>query len=294
MHRQLSLALMVCVALSSATFAQTQPTFDFVEIRFPGAPITNATGINNFGSIVGSYSPDGTHTRGYKLTNKQFTTINFPGAQNTFVHSINNNGDIVGFFKAFGDLKLHGFLRLKNGTFIRLDAPGAGEGTFPSGVNDDLKVVGAVDEKAFTWQNGVFHVVTVKSQGLAAGTSRFNAISNTGWIAGGATNSGDVRGFIVRGNDFDWVSAPGLFSEAEGINGRNDVVGCSSNGAYLAFNPEAGETGEVEKFPTMFPIILPGKQTECAFAINFSRSIVGSYTDAQGVHAFMAVTHLTH
>jgi uncharacterized membrane protein len=290
MH-QLLLALMVCVALGSATFAQTQPTFDFVEIRFPGAQITNATGINNFGSIVGSYSIDGTHTHGYKLTNKHFVTIDFPGAQNTFVHGIDNNGDIVGFFKAFGNQKLHGFLRLKSGAFKRLDAPGAFEGTFPSGVNDSLKVVGSVDEKAFTWQNGVFRIITVTDQELPTGISRFNAIANTGWIAGGATVPDEVRGFIVRGNDFDWLSPKGTFTEAEGINGHNDVVGCSNNGAYIALNPEAPD---VEKFPTLFPIILPGKQTICAFAINYSRAIVGSYTDAQGLHAFMAVTHLTH
>src|SRR5215831_9779841 len=92
---------------------------------------------------------DGQHNHGYKLTNGHFITINFPGAENTFVHSINNNGDIVGFFKAFNDLKLHGFLRLKSGSFVRLDAPGAFEGTFPSGVNDALKVVGSVDSHAF-------------------------------------------------------------------------------------------------------------------------------------------------
>jgi uncharacterized membrane protein len=291
MHRQVTCLLMVCVALGSASFAQTQPTFDFVEIRFPGAMTTNATGINNFGSIVGSYSIDGHSTHGYKLTNQHFLTINFPGS-NTFVHGINNNGDVVGFFTLPGDLKLHGFLRLRNGTFKRLDAPGAFEGTIPSGVNNALKVVGAVDNSAFTWQNGAFRLIAVKDPAGTAGTTRFNAIANTGWIAGGAVNFGDVRGFIVRGSDFDWLSPQGTFTEAEGINGRGDVVGCSQNGAYIAFNPEASDTNEqVEKFPTIFPVILPGKQTICAFSINFFRAIVGSYSDAQGLHAFMAVTH---
>jgi hypothetical protein len=70
------------------------------------------------------------------------------------------------------------------------------------------------------------------------------------------------------------------------------VVGCSQNGAYIAFNPESSDTNEhAEKFPTIFPVILPGKQTICAFSINFFRAIVGSYSDAQGLHAFMAVTH---
>jgi uncharacterized membrane protein len=183
MHRKVTRLLLVCVALGSASFAQTQPTFDFVEIRFPGAMITNATGINNFGSIVGSYSIDGHSTHGYKLTNQHFTTINFPGAANTFVHGIDNNGDVVGFFTLPGDLKLHGFLRLRNGTFRRLDFPGAFEGTIPSGVNDTLKVVGAVDNNAFTWQNGAFHQINVKDPGGTSGTTRLNGIANTGWIA---------------------------------------------------------------------------------------------------------------
>ena len=292
MHRQITRLLLACLALGSASFAQTQPTFDFVEIRFPGAVTTNATGINNFGSVVGSYSIDGRTTHGYKLTNQHFTKIDFPGATSTFVHAINNNGDIVGFFKLPGDLKLHGFLRLRNGTFRRLDFPGAFEGTFPSGVNNSLKIVGAVDDNAFTWQNGVFQLIRVKSSEGTAGVSRLNSIANTGWIAGGASSLGEPRGFIVRGSDFDWLAPIGTFSEAEGINGHGDVVGCSSNGAYIAFNPEAGETTEAqEKLPTLFPIILPGKQTICGFAINYSRAIVGSYTDAQGLHAFLAVTH---
>jgi uncharacterized membrane protein len=292
MRCHLTCFLMVCVALANAGFAQRQPTFDFVEIRFPNAMITNATGINNFGSIVGSYSIDGRTTHGYKLVNQHFTTINFPGAVNTFVHGINNNGDVVGFFTLHGDFKLHGFLRLRDGTFQRLDFPGAFEGTIPSGVNNALKIVGAVDNSAFTWQNGVFQLIRVKDPAGTAGTTRLNGIANTGWIAGGAVNFGDVRGFIVKGSDFDWLAPQGVFSEAEGINGHGDVVGCSQNGAYIAFNPEAGEAArEPETLPTLFPIILPGKQTICAFAINYFRTIVGSYSDAEGLHAFVAVTH---
>jgi uncharacterized membrane protein len=285
------LLLLVCCASAVANYAQTQPTFDFVEIRFPGAQITNATGINNAGTIVGSYSINGRTTHGYILANKHFKSINFPGAVSTFVHGINNNGDIVGFFTN-ADHKLHGFLRRASGAFQRIDFPGAFNGTIPSGVNNALEIVGATDDNAFTWKNGVFHLFRVKDPAGTAGTTRLNGIANTGMMAGGAVNFGEVRGFTIKGSDFDWLTPQGTFSEAEGINGRGDVVGCSPDSAYIAFNPEGAETtAQPDKLATLFPVILPGKRTICAFAINFSRVLVGSYSDAQGLHAFAALTH---
>jgi len=102
-------------ALAAQALLKPQPTFDFVEIRFPGAMTTNATGINNFGSIVGSYSIDVFHPR-LQADQSAFRTST-SRINNDLCARINNNGDFVGFFTLPGDLKLHASCGCANGTF---------------------------------------------------------------------------------------------------------------------------------------------------------------------------------
>ena len=66
-------------------------------IRVPGAPFTEAHGINNAGTIVG-FSNDGNHGSGFVLSNGVFTTIQVPGALDTAVYGINDAGTLVGYY----------------------------------------------------------------------------------------------------------------------------------------------------------------------------------------------------
>ena len=108
MIRRLFQSLALALATISS-FGQTAPSFKFVSIDFPGASDTTATGINNSGVIVGSYTLNGV-IHGYKLVNGHFTTINFPGAVSTQVNGINTNGDIAGTYFPAAINTSHGFL----------------------------------------------------------------------------------------------------------------------------------------------------------------------------------------
>ncbi len=280
---------LTCLFITVAGFAQTAPTFKFVSIDFPGSKFTVATGINNSGVIVGYYgNAAGTH--GFRLANAHFTTINVPGAVSTLVNGINGNGDVVGTYQS-ADQKLHGFL-LHKGLITKLNFPGRTlNGTAAMGVNDQLTVVGTVDDvTGFIWSKGIFRAFHAPSN--VRGATNLNGISNLGLIVGAVFFQDSMRPFMFRGSDFDFLHAldPGDIV-ANGVNGRGDVVGSGGFG-FLLLNPEAGETSadKPEKFPTMHPISFPGSNgTTLPFSINFSRSIVGQYFDSQNhLHGFLA------
>jgi len=112
----------------------------YTAVAFPGAQHTYAFGINDAGTISGTYAaPDGLH--GFILAGGTFSVINFPGANQTFVGGINNQNKAVGWSKR-GTNPTHGFL--VSGTGWRafdVDFPGVVD-TQPQALNDSGQVVG--------------------------------------------------------------------------------------------------------------------------------------------------------
>jgi hypothetical protein len=75
---------------------------DFIKFAVPGAAMTQAFGVNNFDTVVGTYTLGNGDTFGfiYKLGHGITTTsISDPnGVGTTVLNGINNEGDIVGFY----------------------------------------------------------------------------------------------------------------------------------------------------------------------------------------------------
>jgi probable HAF family extracellular repeat protein len=72
-----------------------------ITLAVPGASATNATGINDGGEVVGTYtvgSGSSAVTHGFTWKNGKWTTVNYPSASSTSVNGVNNEGDIVGFY----------------------------------------------------------------------------------------------------------------------------------------------------------------------------------------------------
>lgn len=62
--------------LSARMFGQS---YTYQSITFPGAQLTHAWGINNAGTIVGSYSANGSFNEvAWKLTGGTFSTVSMP------------------------------------------------------------------------------------------------------------------------------------------------------------------------------------------------------------------------
>ena len=112
----------------------------YTAINFPGAQHTYAFGINDAGTITGTYvAADGLH--GFIRAGGTFSAINFPGATQTFVGGINNQDKAVGWSRR-GLNPAHGFV--VSGTSWRafdVDLPGVVESQ-PQALNDSGQVVG--------------------------------------------------------------------------------------------------------------------------------------------------------
>jgi hypothetical protein len=79
-----------------------------------------------------------------------FITFDVPGAFGTIPIFINQMGTITGDYLAT-DFTFHGFERAPNGTITTFDAPGAVNGTFPSGgITPNGTITGSYDDADFT------------------------------------------------------------------------------------------------------------------------------------------------
>ena len=96
------------------------------------------SGINNAGTIVGSYLT-GSALYGFSLSGTTYTTLN--GAESPY--GINNAGTIVGSGRGGG-------FCLSNGTYITLNVPGASI-TDPTGINDAGTIVGSYLDASGMW-----------------------------------------------------------------------------------------------------------------------------------------------
>src|SRR5262249_3222408 len=96
-------------------------------LDFPGASQTAAYGINESGSVVGSWDlldADGNllEEHGFTWKNGAFTEVNFPGSVDSFVSGINARGDLGGGWDAGLDSQTHGFV-CSNGQCFSFDVP---------------------------------------------------------------------------------------------------------------------------------------------------------------------------
>ena len=106
----------------------------FKDITPPGTYVyVYASGINNFGTVVGW-----TDNAGFIYRKGTFQTIMYPGSSRTVVTGINDSGVIVGWYVSGGSD--FGFF-FSAGRFTSFAYPGA-VGTFPVGINSAGQVVG--------------------------------------------------------------------------------------------------------------------------------------------------------
>jgi len=210
---------------------------------------TEAMGINNAGTIVGTYenmtaigipgnvatfhafsrTPDGT-----------FTTYDFGAGVSTGFQAINNNGDIVGDFGTSAQVS-QGFLLPKAGSPITFGVPGLN--TYPQAVNDSDTVVGV-----YVDGSGNYHGFQWSNTGLLTTFDFPGAVSTH---AEGINNGGTISGYFIdpSGKTHGFFGPLGLFKEY-----------------HLAGNPTTLPRG-----------------------INDFGTVTGSYADSKGVlHGFVA------
>ena len=114
---------------------------------FTVPPIANsqATGVNDDGTVVGFTQASATESSGFVLARGHVTLLNVPGSTFTQALGENNIGQIVGFYNdAAGNS--HGFV-YQHGAFRTVDVPGA-KATTVNGINDHGAMVGFFTDAA--------------------------------------------------------------------------------------------------------------------------------------------------
>jgi probable HAF family extracellular repeat protein len=267
--------LFFSLSICQASFAVSWQTVDF-----PGARDTVVNGINTSGQMVGQYDATGTH--GFLLSAGVFTTIDYPGAVDTYCEGINDNGDIVGIYVAAGGSN-HGFL-MQGQTFTSLDFPGASRYTQAFGINNAVQVVGeyttGFEIHGFLYQNGTYADVKFHGAQLTQLRGINNAGDMVGAIASKKFNSGQYFGVLLSGTDrvLDFPGSTATF--ANGINDLGYIVG------YHGLS--AGIAGFVYYQGHFTSLSHPNWNYMHAQGINNSLSIVGTYTDTNGIeHGFL-------
>lgn len=273
-------------ALVPAAISQTSVsvTYDYAPLKFPDAPVTNVSGINNSNVIVGSYYDSQYFVHGFIYRAGKYTAINFPGATMTEVLGINDYSDIVGTYQMPGTLNFHGFLR-HNGVFTKINDPSAKIGTAASGINKEGTIVGTFDnEQGFVYENGAYRTLNAPQLDGEPHQTQLNGINNLGAIVGQVFTGGIWRGFWISNNQIHYVEASGsVDSQANGINGHGDIAGCHDiQSGFLSFLATSAA-----KYPAQQPVV------SCAAAINYARVAVGTYSTLSKSYGFLAVPALT-
>lgn len=162
----------------------------------PGALLTEATGMNNSGIIVGFYHDENAARHGFIFRDGVYTTYDKPGAVRTLLMGINNQGKITGFYRD-ANLIGRGFT-LFNGITEEIVFPGATE-TRPHGINKTGQIVGEYKDNAgithgFLLENGKYRTLDFPG---SFDTALFG-INDDGVITG--TYNGFSRGLIATPN----------------------------------------------------------------------------------------------
>jgi probable HAF family extracellular repeat protein len=134
---------------------------DVTTVDVPGAQLTGPFGINNRGTVVGTYSDADSVNQAYVMERGEVTTLVPPDAPDdparaqVVATDINDRGQVVGCY-ADDNGTYHGFL-YDQGRFTRIDPPGGADvaeyaTTCPFGINNSGHVVGQYVDAA-----GVLH-----------------------------------------------------------------------------------------------------------------------------------------
>jgi uncharacterized membrane protein len=272
---------------SAAQEASSVGTCSFQDLKLQ-AFSSAASGINDIGAIVGSFST-GLRTSGqaFLLFNGKFTPFTFPGSVSTGAFDINNHAQIVGSYSDRNG-RNHGFF-VHSGGFQTIDVSGAVNGTFPNGINNTGDIVGGFfgasgGERSFLLHRGKFTFFRFPGSVSTEATSvNINSV-----IVGTYRNSmvgGRIHGFMVRNGAFATLDFPGAINTFPAkINDQGEVVGSYQKSDFVAhgFVMAHGRFTTINKPPEA-----PGTQTNIRGVNNLSR-IVGSFSDANifGVLAF--------
>lgn len=261
-------AAVVLFLVASAAIAQNNSyTFTFTPLNYPQSTRTVASGINNEGTVVGSFSWD----YGFiKPPTSGFQKIYNPWTLYLDPYAINDSGLIVGYLIG------NGFVRSTNGTLGLFIFPSytnpAGAYTIASGVNASGHVLGMYREPEYP---NTTHSFLCTSGEIIDTDPTNNAHRNDSEIRADQMDDRYVC------NAYKAVQYPGAeWTIALGMNNNGDIVGYYRvpNAEFPVYDKAFLYVSSTDTYQT---IDYPGAWNPHAQGINNSGQIVGHYSDPQ-------------
>ena len=311
--------ILIALAISTSTFAQTVTTFDAPGAGTGAFQGTYATNIAPSGPIIG-FSGDANNVRhGFvRSQDGSFTIFDAPGAgtaafQGTRAYATNPSGTVTGWFNDSAGA-VHGYVRSNQGAITVFDAPGAGTGPFPQGtfpwspliINPNGAITGWYTDSALVShgflrdRNGGFTTFDVPGAEAGPGTFPF-AISVDGEITGYYDNGinanhgflRDKKGVITT---FDVPGAGtglGQGTFGGGITPNGTIMGNYLDPDNVSHGFLRDRNGTITTFDAPDAGNVPGSlQGTYPFGINTNGAITGWYVDAADVsHGFVRNKH---
>lgn len=161
-----------------------------------------------------------------------YESVDYPGASTTNLFGVNNRGDAVG--NGFVDPDNLPFVfDTKDGTFTNFALVAGFDSISVIGISDSGVVVGSVVDDSAGIESGLIldqnGTVTVFDHPLAFNFTQARAVNNQGLVTGYRGADGPFEaaaGFIYNPKTDTFTDiVPSLFTIAQGINSKGDVVG---------------------------------------------------------------------
>lgn len=237
--RSLSAVATLVVSLFCVVPMAEAQGYTFTKVNYPGSTMTETSGINNLGQVVGTYTDAAGKPHGFIYQNGTYTTLDYPGTQNNFAFGISHSGRIVGSDSAVGvQGPYHAWIREPSGTFKEYDYPGMEtDGRAINGFGHTVGIYNAgygTPDHGFLQMGDNFYPIDYPG---ATYTYVFG-LNDAGTVTGTYRDGvGLLRGFIYQGGNYVSMLYPGSTETfVGGTNNANVVVGWNiQNGRVAGF-----------------------------------------------------------
>ena len=279
--RQMKSGLLLTAATATALLIWGNPAraaWDFVTLQDPGAVSTVASGINDYGQIVGSYVDGSGNTNGFGYSGGSYTTIDVPSAAATTASGISNSGQITGSY-IDGSGGNHGFTQTGfAGPPTSFDDPGGVGATYGSGINSSGTTVGYYNNgstvlgfsKSGASYTDVNYPGSVTTQALG--------INDLGTVVGTFNDGTLTHGFVYSASTYT------LMDDPLGVEG-SVATSVASNGDIGGYYTDGGGVihGFVDLGGSYYTVDDPNAGTITEVLGISGYTVVGFYVDPNGV-----------
>ena len=272
-------------------------TYHFMPIDVSGASKSDARGINDLGTIVGSYAGSSGASHGFTDTGGRISTYDAPGARDTSLNGINILGERIGNSfspPSYPEGERTGYGFTLSGDHQAIIGSASGFNDIPAGINDLGTIVGHVESQGRGIPVSDFvldrtgKVTSISPPGVAPYATYPTGINDHGQIVGyyerfenigNNTYTNVVHGFVDNNGTFTDIAVPGGTNvRPSGINNLGQIVG--------TYTDKSGkDEGFIDTNGTVTTIRAPGATETAVNGINDLGQIVGQ---EDGHQAFVA------